>query len=203
MHEWRFKTLQESLFSKAKAKAKAKRATTARGISIFLPQLSCGELDTTNATNISVEDKDGAASEDEELDILGANWSPEIQNSDQHSKCLEITNNPSDHHFLGASGQGTPYQYGLFFFDLRIPPEYPDVPPGFEQVIRKHFRRQAPHIRKACDAYSRAFRIGSLGEDASIMSRPNFSGHDGAYHNPPVGKPIYTPERLVTDYSIT
>lgn len=28
---------------------------------------------------------------------------------------------------IGA--QGTPYQYGLFFFDLRIPPEYPDVPP--------------------------------------------------------------------------
>ncbi|PHT48610.1 hypothetical protein CQW23_12818 [Capsicum baccatum] len=70
------------------------------------------ELDTTNATNISVEDKDGAATEDEELDILGANWSPEIQNSDQHSKRLEITNNPSDHHFLGESGQEAHFHSG-------------------------------------------------------------------------------------------
>ncbi|PHT28122.1 hypothetical protein CQW23_32283 [Capsicum baccatum] len=35
------------------------------------------------------------------------------------------------------------------------------------------------------------------------LSRPSFSGYDGAYHKLPVGKPTCSPERLVTDYSIT
>ncbi|PHT37056.1 hypothetical protein CQW23_24756 [Capsicum baccatum] len=39
--------------------------------------------------------------------------------------------------------------------------------------------------------------------DSKEVSRSNFSGHDGAYHNPPVGNPTCSPEWLVTDYLIT
>ncbi|CAN4107341.1 unnamed protein product [Withania somnifera] len=62
---------------------------------------------------------------------------------------------------------GTPYQDGLFFFDFHLPPEYPDVPPDFEELIREHFRMRGYYILKACDAYMNGFLIGSLRKDAS------------------------------------
>ncbi|KAK4378291.1 hypothetical protein RND71_000153 [Anisodus tanguticus] len=65
---------------------------------------------------------------------------------------------------------GTPYQDGLFFFDFHLPPEYPDVPPDFEELIREHFRMRGYYILKACDAYMKGFLIGSLRKDASVSS---------------------------------
>jgi len=31
---------------------------------------------------------------------------------------------------------GTPYQDGLFFFDFHLPPEYPDVPPVRNFILK-------------------------------------------------------------------
>ncbi|KAE9448616.1 hypothetical protein C3L33_19487, partial [Rhododendron williamsianum] len=66
---------------------------------------------------------------------------------------------------------GTPYQDGLFFFDFHLPPEYPDVPPDFEDLVREHFRRRGYYILKACDAYMKGYLIGSLTKDASLSDR--------------------------------
>ncbi|KAL2537800.1 putative ubiquitin-conjugating enzyme E2 23 [Forsythia ovata] len=68
---------------------------------------------------------------------------------------------------------GTPYQDGLFFFDFHLPPEYPDVPPDFGELVIQHFRRRGHYILKACDAYMKGRLIGSLTEDASISSNSN------------------------------
>ncbi|KAK4797800.1 hypothetical protein SAY86_030126 [Trapa natans] len=68
---------------------------------------------------------------------------------------------------------GTPYQDGLFFFDFQLSPEYPDVPPGFDNLVREHFRKRGYYILKACDAYMKGYLIGSLANDASIVSESN------------------------------
>ncbi|KAE8008783.1 hypothetical protein FH972_005259 [Carpinus fangiana] len=70
---------------------------------------------------------------------------------------------------------GTPYQDGLFFFDFHLPPEYPDVPPDFEELVKDHFRKRGYYILKACDAYMKGYLIGSLTEDASVSDKSNAS----------------------------
>ncbi|XP_043713110.1 probable ubiquitin-conjugating enzyme E2 23 isoform X2 [Telopea speciosissima] len=66
---------------------------------------------------------------------------------------------------------GTPYQDGLFIFDFHLPPEYPLVPPDFEELIKDHFRRRGSYILRACDAYKEGYLIGSLSKDASICDK--------------------------------
>ncbi|PON89955.1 Ubiquitin-fold modifier-conjugating enzyme [Trema orientale] len=66
---------------------------------------------------------------------------------------------------------GTPYQDGLFFFDFHLPPEYPDVPPDFEELVKEHFRRRGHYILKACDVYMNGYLIGSLTKDASLSDK--------------------------------
>ncbi|KAJ8452965.1 hypothetical protein Cgig2_014728 [Carnegiea gigantea] len=66
---------------------------------------------------------------------------------------------------------GTPYQDGLFFFDFHLPPEYPDVPPDFEDLVKEHFRQHGYYILKACDAYMKGYLIGSLSRDASVTDK--------------------------------
>lgn len=34
---------------------------------------------------------------------------------------------------------GTPYQDGLFFFDFHLPPEYPDVPPVRNIILKLYY----------------------------------------------------------------
>ncbi|KAF8780040.1 hypothetical protein HU200_002008 [Digitaria exilis] len=65
---------------------------------------------------------------------------------------------------IGASG--TPYQDGLFFFDFHLPPEYPQVPPHFEDFVKSHFRKRGHYILKACEAYLQGNVVGTLTEDA-------------------------------------
>ncbi|TKY71699.1 ubiquitin-conjugating enzyme E2 24 [Spatholobus suberectus] len=59
---------------------------------------------------------------------------------------------------VGASG--TPYHDGLFFFDIRFPPEYPSEPPHFEALVEEHFRQRSKHILLACKAYLEGAPIG-------------------------------------------
>ncbi|KAF4374006.1 hypothetical protein F8388_007912 [Cannabis sativa] len=66
---------------------------------------------------------------------------------------------------------GTPYQDGLFFFDFHLPPEYPDVPPDFGELVKEHFRKRGHYILKACDLYMKGYLIGSLTKDASLSDR--------------------------------
>ncbi|KAF9618492.1 hypothetical protein IFM89_001893 [Coptis chinensis] len=66
---------------------------------------------------------------------------------------------------------GTPYQDGLFVFDFHLPPEYPQVPPDFEELIKDHFRRRGYYILNACDAYMKGYLIGSLTKDASLSDK--------------------------------
>ncbi|GFQ01061.1 probable ubiquitin-conjugating enzyme e2 23 [Phtheirospermum japonicum] len=68
---------------------------------------------------------------------------------------------------------GTPYQDGLFFFDFLLPPEYPDVPPDFEDLVIEHYRKRGYYILKACDAYMKGHLIGSLTKDSSISVDSN------------------------------
>ncbi|KAG5010603.1 hypothetical protein JHK87_019118 [Glycine soja] len=59
---------------------------------------------------------------------------------------------------VGASG--TPYHEGLFFFDICFPPEYPNKPPHFEELVEEHFRKRYQHILLACKAYLEGASIG-------------------------------------------
>ncbi|CAH2051517.1 unnamed protein product [Thlaspi arvense] len=68
-----------------------------------------------------------------------------------------------------AGAYGTPYQDGLFFFDFHLAPDYPNVPPDFEELIKEHFRKRGYYILKACDAYMKGYLIGSLTKDASVI----------------------------------
>eukprot|EP01018_Ginkgo_biloba_P000173 Gb_40831 [translate_table: standard] len=69
---------------------------------------------------------------------------------------------------IGASG--TPYQDGLFFFDIYLPPAYPDAPPHFENFVRGHFQRRSHSILDACDAYLKGAEVGSPSEVPSNAS---------------------------------
>ncbi|KVI00978.1 Ubiquitin-conjugating enzyme, E2 [Cynara cardunculus var. scolymus] len=55
---------------------------------------------------------------------------------------------------------GTPYHDGLFFFDIFLPPEYPQEPPHFEALVEEHFRRRCTYILMACKAYVQGVPIG-------------------------------------------
>ncbi|OEL36436.1 putative ubiquitin-conjugating enzyme E2 23 [Dichanthelium oligosanthes] len=70
---------------------------------------------------------------------------------------------------IGASG--TPYQDGLFFFDFHLPPEYPQVPPHFEDFVKSHFQKRGHYILKACEAYLQGNVVGTLTDDACTTDR--------------------------------
>ncbi|KAG2410157.1 ubiquitin-conjugating enzyme [Vigna angularis] len=61
---------------------------------------------------------------------------------------------------VGASG--TPYQEGLFFFDICFPPEYPNEPPHFEELVEEHFRNRSQNILLACKACLEGASIGCV-----------------------------------------
>ncbi|KAK6133451.1 hypothetical protein DH2020_032819 [Rehmannia glutinosa] len=55
---------------------------------------------------------------------------------------------------------GTPYHDGLFFFDIYLPPKYPNEPPHFEALVDEHFSRRSRNILLACKAYMQGAPIG-------------------------------------------
>ncbi|KAL2475359.1 putative ubiquitin-conjugating enzyme E2 24 [Abeliophyllum distichum] len=55
---------------------------------------------------------------------------------------------------------GTPYHDGLFFFDICLPPQYPDEPPHFEELVKEHFKGRCKNILLACKAYMEGAHIG-------------------------------------------
>ncbi|KAI5018204.1 hypothetical protein ZWY2020_043092 [Hordeum vulgare] len=62
---------------------------------------------------------------------------------------------------------GTPYHDGLFFFDVRFPPEYPRCPPHFETLVVHHFHERERAILESCSAYASGIVVGSLVRDGA------------------------------------
>ncbi|KVH96668.1 Ubiquitin-conjugating enzyme, E2, partial [Cynara cardunculus var. scolymus] len=60
---------------------------------------------------------------------------------------------------------GTPYHDGLFVFDVHFPPNYPDIPPHFEDLVGGHFRSRAHCILLACKAYMEGAPVGSITDE--------------------------------------
>ncbi|WZZ02960.1 hypothetical protein YC2023_088881 [Brassica napus] len=178
-------------------------------------------LDDPTSPNLSATDNCDSEStvlENEALERSKSEKSDEPVTSEGDScsfRRFDISQEPLDHHFLGADEQktkerrwfkkvdqdwkilqnnlpdgifvrvyedrmdllraviagayGTPYQDGLFFFDFHLPPDYPSVPPDFEELIKEHFKKRGYYILKACEAYMKGYLIGSLAKDASII----------------------------------
>ncbi|KAL0655364.1 hypothetical protein Bca4012_075948 [Brassica carinata] len=179
-------------------------------------------LDDPTSPNLSATDNcesEGTVLENEALERSKSEKSDEPVTSEGDScsfRRFDISQEPLDHHFLGADEQktkerrwfkkvdrdwkilqnnlpdgifvrvyedrmdllraviagayGTPYQDGLFFFDFHLPPDYPSVPPDFEELIKEHFKKRGYYILKACEAYMKGYLIGSLAKDASIIN---------------------------------
>ncbi|KAG5377842.1 hypothetical protein IGI04_025684 [Brassica rapa subsp. trilocularis] len=178
-------------------------------------------LDDPTSPNLSATDNcdsEGTVLENKALERSKSEKSDEPVTSEGDScsfRRFDISQEPLDHHFLGADEQktkerrwfkkvdqdwkilqnnlpdgifvrvyedrmdllraviagayGTPYQDGLFFFDFHLPPDYPSVPPDFEELIKEHFKKRGYYILKACEAYMKGYLIGSLAKDASII----------------------------------
>ncbi|KAE8780248.1 putative ubiquitin-conjugating enzyme E2 24 [Hordeum vulgare] len=62
---------------------------------------------------------------------------------------------------------GTPYHDGLFFFDVRFPPEYPRCPAHFETLVVHHFHERERAILESCSAYASGIVVGSSVRDGA------------------------------------
>ncbi|KAH8511866.1 hypothetical protein H0E87_009156 [Populus deltoides] len=52
-----------------------------------------------------------------------------------------------------VGSNGTPYHDGLFFFDIFLPPEYPQEPPHFEALVEEHLSERSQNILSSCKSY--------------------------------------------------
>ncbi|XBH58034.1 hypothetical protein VPH35_079538 [Triticum aestivum] len=101
--------------------------------------MEAGLADPVERSDASVDDSDDDSVDDVVIkaeDVIGDDGPFKFPNFD-------VVKSPPDHHYLDTVDQdrmdllrvamvgasGTPYQDGLFFFDLQLPLSYPDVPP--------------------------------------------------------------------------
>ncbi|KAF6152792.1 hypothetical protein GIB67_004621 [Kingdonia uniflora] len=116
------------------------------------------------------------------------NWTKSIQ---QEWKILE--ENLTDMIFVRVSeermdllraaiigAEGTPYHDGLFFFDVFFPPDYPYIPPHFEDLVAGYFRERAQGILLACKAYIEGAPVGSLVR--GVVHKSSKGGKSGSFN---------------------
>ncbi|KAF5728680.1 ubiquitin-conjugating enzyme family protein [Tripterygium wilfordii] len=81
---------------------------------------------------------------------------------------------------IGAPG--TPYHDGLFFFDIHLPPDYPQEPPHFEALVEEHFRQRSQDILLACKAYMEGAPVACpLGSPQKEHANANPSGNSTGF----------------------